>query len=656
MKKKVIVRGPALTQSGYGEQCRFALRSLREYEDEFDIYLVPVSWGNTSWHYEDTEERRWLDDIILKTVQHQQEGGAYDMSLQVTIPNEWERIAPINVGYTAGIETTRVAHQWLEKANMMDRIIVVSEHAKSVFANTSYTGKNTQTNEEIDLFCQTPITVVNYPVRDHEPIPVEIDLGYDFNFLTMAQWGPRKNLENTIRWFVEEFKNDEVGLVVKTNIASNSVLDKMHTEKRVRYLLSNFEDRKCKIHLVHGNMKEGELTSLYKHPKIKALVSLTHGEGFGLPLFEAAYNNLPVIAPAWSGQCDFLFAPVKDKKGKMRTKPLFAKVDFTLQPVQPEAVWDGVLQADSMWCYANESSYKSRLREVYKDHGRFARQAKTLSKWIRQTFVAEDLYEDFASVAAGTSVKKVSKKDLPKVSIITSVYDGDEYIRPFLEDITRQSIFDQCELILINADSPGNEESVIKEYLEKHDNIVYEKLDTDPGIYGTWNYGLNLATGDYITNANLDDRKAINSLEKHARELYLDSSVDLVYGDMLITDNPNETFENNSSGGKKYTFPHFSFESLKMVNMPHASPMWRKSIHEENGLFDEKYRSAGDWEMWLRAAANGSVFKKMDDVVGLYYFNPTGVSTNPDNFGWKREEEKGIYEKYANMDVGEDTE
>ena len=154
MKKKIIVRGPALTQSGYGEQCRFALRSLREYEDEFDIYLLPVSLGNTSWQYEDTEERRWLDDIILKTVQYQQGGGTYDMSLQVTIPNEWERLAPINIGYTAGIETTKVSTQWLEKANTMDRIVVVSEHAKSVFENTSYNGVNSETNEKVSLFCQ----------------------------------------------------------------------------------------------------------------------------------------------------------------------------------------------------------------------------------------------------------------------------------------------------------------------------------------------------------------------------------------------------------------------------------------------------------------------------------------------------------------------
>ena len=61
--RKIIVRGPALSRSGYGEQTRFALRSLRAYEDEFDIFLINTNWGRTGWDWEDTEERRWMDDI-----------------------------------------------------------------------------------------------------------------------------------------------------------------------------------------------------------------------------------------------------------------------------------------------------------------------------------------------------------------------------------------------------------------------------------------------------------------------------------------------------------------------------------------------------------------------------------------------------------------
>ena len=129
----------------------------------------------------------------------------------------------------------------------------------------------------------------------------------------------------------------------------------------------------------------------------------------------------------------------------------------------------------------------------------------------------------------------------------------------------------------------------------------------------------------------------------------MDEDVDLVYADMYMTQQPNETFVNNSSGGVKYDFADFSLENLLRANMPHASPMWRKSLHKENGLFNPKYKSAGDWDMWLRSALNGSIYKKINDVLGLYYFNPKGISTNVENVGWKREEEKEIFLKYKKI-------
>ena len=110
MKKKVIVRAPFLTQSGYGEHGRFVLRALKEYEEFFDIYAMPTNWGNTGWLWEDNEERQWFDKIIHKTVSYNSSGSPlYDMSVQVTIPNEWVKMAPVNIGVTAGIETTQVA-------------------------------------------------------------------------------------------------------------------------------------------------------------------------------------------------------------------------------------------------------------------------------------------------------------------------------------------------------------------------------------------------------------------------------------------------------------------------------------------------------------------------------------------------------------------
>jgi hypothetical protein len=652
-KRKIVVRGPAMSLSGYGEQCRFALRSLKNYTDIFDIYLTNIPWGHTGFIIEDTEERRWLDSILKKTIEHIHAGGSFDVSLQVTIPNEFEQLAPVNIGYTAGIETDKISPEWLEKTLMMDRIIVVSEHAKEGFLSTSYPAQNPHTGEMFEAKVQSPVTSVGYPVRKFEPDQAtleSLDFEHDFNFLTMAQWGPRKNLENTIRWFIDEFKDDEIGLVVKTFQKCNSHIDKVYTLEKLQNLIGEDPERKCKIYFLHGSMTDTELAAVYAHEKIKAFVNLSHGEGFGLPMFEATTHSLPVVAPAWSGHCDFLYAPVVNKKTKKsKIRPLFARVDYTIANVQKEAVWPSVINEDAKWCFPSERDYKKTLRSVYKEYPKYKSMSKKLNKHITETFTDERQYKLFAEAVLGTEIRTVSKEELPKVSIITSVYDGDEYIRGFMEDITNQTVFDNCELIMIDAASPGNEEEVIREYMEKHDNILYKKLDEDPGIYGAWNEAIKLATGEYITNANLDDRKAPWSLERHASELYLNEHVDLVYADSFITNKPNETFDENSSDGRRYNFEQFSKEAMLRGNQPHNNPMWRRSLHDEHGSFSDNYKSAGDWEFFLRTAFAGAEFKKIDDVLGLYYFNPRGISTNMENFSWKQKEEREIYQTYKEM-------
>lgn len=307
-----------------------------------------------------------------------------------------------------------------------------------------------------------------------------------------------------------------------------------------------------------------------------------------------------------------------------------------------------------MWANAKESSYKRALRDVLNKETHVQNQAKSLKKHILSTFTQEAIYKQVVESVYGEKIINVDPKEIPKISIITSVYDGDEFIRPFLEDMEKQTIFERCELILINANSPGNEEEVIKEYMEKYNNIVYKKLDEDPGIYGTWNEGLNLATGEYITNANLDDRKDIHSLETHAKELLFNPEIGLVYADSYITNNPNETFASNTSQNRRYNFEQFSKEAMLRGNQPHNNPMWRKELHDKHGFFNNDYRSAGDWEFFLRCAFAGETFKKLDKVLGLYYFNPKGISTNFENFSWKQDEEKEIYTKYKTLFDTED--
>ena len=396
--KKVLLRAPVLTQSGYGEHGRMVLRALRSREDLYDIYIHATNWGRTSWQWEDTDERRWIDGCLEKTMKHMHEQGEdvkFDMSVQVTIPNEWEDIADVNVGVTAGIETTKTSPVWLERGNIMDRIITVSKHSADVYKGTTYDGTNAETGEEMRLSLNTPVDVVNYPVKFYETIDA-LDLGMStkFNFLSIQQWSPRKNVPQLVQAFIEQFReNEDVGLVLKASLMKNCVLDRRATVRSIQSQISQYGDHKCKIYLLHGCMSEQEINSLYTHPNLHAYVSTTHGEGYGLPIFEAAYNGMPVLAPDWSGQLDFLYVPQKKKNGKTKNKAMFSKISYTLGPVQEFALWPGVVEADSKWAFPELGSIKMAMDEASKDHGRFKKQAKSLQKWILENFSEEKIHK-----------------------------------------------------------------------------------------------------------------------------------------------------------------------------------------------------------------------------------------------------------------------
>ena len=461
MRKKVLLRGPLLSRSGYGEQARFALRSLRTREDVFDIYIDILNWGKTGWTHEDTEERRWIDQLAQKTailVQNKQ--AVFDVSLQVTIPNEWQKIAKYNIGYTAGIESTKISPAWFEKSELMDQIIVVSDHAKHGFDTTVLQAFDKETNQLVgEHKVNTPVVTVNYPHRDVEVEKINLQLDTDFNFLTVAQVSPRKNFYNTVKWFVEAFKDQEVGLVTKVNKLNNSALDRAATHKEIKKILKAYPDRKCKVYLLHGDLTEEEMQGLYTHPKIKALLTLAHGEGFGLPVFEAAGSALPIIAPDWGGYCDFLYVETKSKSGKIKKKPLFATVDYKLAPIQKEAVWPGVLEKESQWCYPIESHAKRKMKEVFKDYTRFKSWAKKLQKHIKENFSNEKMYDEFV-VATGL-VKELQPSDYVFVSdMFAEQYTGGA-------ELSLQTLIDNCPGTHTALNSHEVNESMLEFFKDK---------------------------------------------------------------------------------------------------------------------------------------------------------------------------------------------
>jgi glycosyltransferase involved in cell wall biosynthesis len=314
---------------------------------------------------------------------YRQNGGSFDASVQCTIPNEWQTIAPYNVGYTAGIETNKVAPEWIVKGNEMDKIITISKHSADVYKKTSWQAQNEQTGEVIPEFrLETEIEHVGFPRKEIETTEIELKLRHDFNFLAVAQLGPRKNIEGVINNFIDEFKNDDVGLLLKLNGANDSVIDYHNTAHMFQNITrtAKSENWKCSINFLHGNLTDEQMHGVYRHPKVKALVSLTHGEGFGLPIYEAAYNNLPVIATDWSGHLDFL--TMKTGKSK-RSKKMFANIKYELVKIPQSAIWNGVLHPESEWAEPSELDAKKKMRDVFKNYNKWLKKATTLSKTFK---------------------------------------------------------------------------------------------------------------------------------------------------------------------------------------------------------------------------------------------------------------------------------
>lgn len=256
----------------------------------------------------------------------------------------------------------------------------------------------------------------------------------------------------------------------------------------------------------------------------------------------------------------------------------------------------------------------------------------TLDDWARRSEevkINNEVYEP--SYKTRFNIKK---KPQVLVSALTSLYKGGDYIDAFMQNMVEQSCFkDYAELIIVDADSPENESETIERYCREYKNIKYLKMNYRIGIYDAWNVAAKAATGAYLTNTNLDDLRRNDSFELQASVLENLEFVDVVYQDFYYSFDPNLSFDEIATFRFKSELSVVTPINMMIHNAPHNAPMWRKSLHEELGYFDTSYKSAGDYEFWMRCLTADKQFFKLNDPHVVYYVNPEGLSTRADTRG-----------------------
>jgi hypothetical protein len=420
MKPTLVFQAPVATRSGYGDHARDLLHSLYKL-DKFDIKVISTRWGNTpmdALNYDNPFHKFVVDSIIPQITEKP------DIYIQITVPNEFQPLGFYNIGITAAIETTHCALDWVHGCNRMDLIIVPSEHSKDSLVKTIYNEADKQTNQLIKQHqIVKPVEILfegfdemDFATDDVANISELDSIKEDFAFLFVGHWlrgdlgEDRKNVGMMIKTFAMAFKNEKVkpALVLKTSSAGFSVMDRETTIKKIREVLGK-DYKSVPIYLLHGDLTPSQMNGLYEHPKVKAMLNFTKGEGFGRPLLEFSLTGKPVIVSGWSGHLDFL------KSGAVL-------LEGELKPVHDSAA-DQFLLKESQWFNVNISKALVSIKDVYKNYDKYKTESFQLGKQNKQNFGLEKMTKLFDVILNQYGIytkiqPKFQQLQLPKLKML----------------------------------------------------------------------------------------------------------------------------------------------------------------------------------------------------------------------------------------------
>ena len=408
-KQTLVFQGPVFTRSGYGDHSRDLLKSLRMM-DKYDIKIVPLRWGNTPQNQVNGADEfgKWMLERVITQITQKP-----DVFMQISVANEFQPVGYYNIGITAGVETTIVPKDFIDGVNRMDLTLVPSKFTKDVLVGTVYQQKDKNTGQIVGeikinkpvevLFEGVDISVFLNPNKTEDMLS---EVHTEFNFLTVGHWlkgnlgQDRKDIGMVIKTFATVFQNlpkeKQPGLIVKTSSAGFSVMDRENMRERIEEITKTFGETCPPIYLLHGDMSESEIASLYHHPKVKAMVSFTKGEGYGRPLAEFTLTGKPILVSGWSGHVDFL--PVENT----------VFLDGSLTQVDESAA-DNFLLKEAQWFTVNYSKAASSMYDVFNNYKTYSEKSKGLIKNTLNNFTLEKMNEVFDKIL------KSNVKEQPKI-------------------------------------------------------------------------------------------------------------------------------------------------------------------------------------------------------------------------------------------------
>jgi hypothetical protein len=428
MKQLCVISAPPDTYSGYGARARDFIKAIRDLkQEEWEIKVLPQRWGQTPWGFieNNKEEWGWMEEMFIYDGRLPRQP---DIWFQITVPNEFQAVGKVNIGVTAGIETTVCDPSWIEGCNRMNVTLVSSRHAKQVFEASTFEEKDKNTNvvkRKIKL--EKPVEILFEGVdlnkyfhitgKELTKTSLVVDLNSikeSFCFLHVGHWlqgalgEDRKNTGLFIKVFLEAFKDrkKQPALILKISQAGASIMDREDVLTKINIIRNSIKsDNLPNIYVVHGDLEDQEINNLYNHPKVKAFVSLTKGEGYGRPLAEFTLSKKPIIASGWSGHIDFL------------DPEMAILLPGEITPVHSSAAVNNMILKEASWFSVDPTIASKAMVDVFENYSKYEVRAKKQGHKVKTEFSYDNMLLLLSTYLERYVIKQVEVK-LPQLKKI----------------------------------------------------------------------------------------------------------------------------------------------------------------------------------------------------------------------------------------------